>query len=440
MGTRVLTVIALTAVWLGLCASALGEFVPVAGFEQQLFPSYLIATAQLRADEAPADPHRLGDPRGLLGVEIVSPGKDMPVTVTIECDEYLQTSVYSGALPEQGETYQVMPKIRYRYERLAQCEQAAPVNVTFRVQVGNGVEEEQTVTCTVRSINDCPFAFKNGDEVIDASFAFAAYVNEQHPYVDKLLREALDRDVVDKFQGYQTGDSNDVLRQAYAIWDLLVARDIRYSSITTTAVDAESVACQHVRLLEDSISNSQANCVDGSVLWVSLLRKIGIDGFLVVTPNHCYAGFYLTRAHEGVLAIETTLLGAEVDSEELEIPESLEAAIPEDMRYDDTFSSFVAALETGTKAFLASQALLVAGGEASPAEGEAPPAPEEALQVTVIDIAAMRKLGVLPIAFQNTKEFVGYDFTSSDEPEMANESAEGNQAESADETAPEAPE
>ncbi len=388
-------VVMLTAL-VAASAAARAEFTPVAGFDKQLFPSYLIATAGFHSDKPENDPLHLGDPMGLLGVEVVSPGSDTPVKVTIQCDEYFEASVYSGKLAEKGKTYHITPKIKYHYDRLAKRDQAAPMSVTFRVQLGYGAEEEHTVTCTMRSINDCPFAFKDGDEVIDTSFAFAAYVNEQHPFVDKLLREALDRGVVKSFQGYQAGDPGDVMRQAYAIWDLLVARDVRYSSITTTAVSSESVASQHVRLLEDSVNNSQANCVDGSVLWVSLLRKIGIDGFLVMTPNHCYAGFYLDPKHEKLLAIETTLIGVEVDPEKVEIPEGLEEAIPENLRYEGSFASYVAALGHGTKTFIES------------AEKESK---EKESEVQVIDIAQMRKLGILPIAFQKKEDFVSYDFT-----------------------------
>ncbi len=379
-------------------ATVRAEFTPVAGFDQQLFPSYLIATASIRHGKSAADPQRLGDPLGLLGVEVVSPGENTLIKVTIECDDYFETSVFSGKLSDAEATYRITPKIKYRYDRLAQCEQAAPISVTFRVQLGQETEEEQTVTCTMRSINDCPFAFKHGEEIVDASFAFAAYVNEQHPFVDKLLREALDRGVVKSFHGYQAGKPEDVIRQAYAIWDLLVARDVRYSSITTTAADSDSVACQHVRLLEDSINNSQANCVDGSVLWVSLLRKIGIDGFLVITPNHCYAGFYLNAKRDGVLAIETTLLGAEVDEDSLEIEELYDSAVAEELRYAESFASFVAALEHGTKTL--NDALKDESNVKSGA-------------VKVIDIAKVRKQGVLPIGFQNKESFVGYDFTSS---------------------------
>lgn len=402
--TRTLLVAALAS--LGAASSARGEFTPIAGFDEQLFPSYLIATAGVRPDASAIDPQRLGDPTGILGVELVSPGANTPIQVTLECDAYLQTSVFSGALAEAGASYRITPKVKYHFDRLAQCQQSAPVNVTFRVRLGGQAEEERTVTCTMRSINDCPFAFQDGQEIVDASFAFAAYVNEQHPFVDKLLREALDRGVVKSFDGYQSGQPESVILQAYAIWDLLVARDIRYSSITTTAAKSQTVACQHVRLIEDSINNSQANCVDGSVLWVSLLRKIGIDGFLVITPNHCYAGFYLDPQREVPLAIETTLLGAELDPEQVEVSELYDQAIPVEMRYDDTFTSFVAALETGTAAL---EAAIEADGK------------DAAEVIQIIDMAAMRQQGVLPIAFQNKQEFVSYDFTSDEWEEDADD-------------------
>ena len=48
----------------------------------------------------------------------------------------------------------------------------------------------------MRTINDCPFSLTQDDGVLDVSYTFAAYVNEQHPFVDKLLREALDIGIV----------------------------------------------------------------------------------------------------------------------------------------------------------------------------------------------------------------------------------------------------
>ena len=39
-----------------------------------------------------------------------------------------------------------------------------------------------------------------------------------------------------------------------------------------------------MRLIDESINNGQANCVDGSVLFASLLRKIDIEPVLVSLP------------------------------------------------------------------------------------------------------------------------------------------------------------
>ena len=75
---------------------AQAEFVPVAGFDQQLFPSYLIATASLRTEKSTANAHRLGDPSGILGVEVVAPADDVAIKVTIECDDYFSAERLCG--------------------------------------------------------------------------------------------------------------------------------------------------------------------------------------------------------------------------------------------------------------------------------------------------------------------------------------------------------
>jgi hypothetical protein len=392
---RTLVLAGLVAVFTSGAAIA-ADFFPIAGFDRQLFPSHITATASLRAGNIQADETRLGDPRGVLGVKLQCADAKTPVTVTVECNDYFESSVFSGTLEKPNIDYYITPKIKFRYQKLAQCDQAAPTSITFRVQLGKQTAEEQTVTCTMRSINDCPFAFQSDDKVYDISYTFAAYVNEQHPFVDKLLREALDIGVVDRFTGYQGEDEGKVLLQAYALWDLLVARDIRYSNIITTAADSDSVASQHVRLIEDSINNSQANCVDGSVLFVSLLRKIGIDAFLVLEPSHCYAGFYAGTNRTKLHAIETTLLGDALDLEEITVPELIDDAIDEELRTDGSFASFVTALDAGTKQYKKATSKRRGNKES---------------ETRIIDIGLARKDGILPIAFQNKEEFVWRDYT-----------------------------
>src|SRR5262249_43106392 len=138
----------------------------------------------------------------------------------------------------------------------------------------------------------------------------------------------------------------EVYRQVYALWHALSKRDVRYSSITTSAAESETVGSQHVRLLEESINNGQANCVDGSVLMASLLRKIGVEPMLVMVPGHCFLPFWLDAEGKELAALETTLIGSVVDEDALEV-NGLEDIVDEDSQDENSWKTFKAAIATG---------------------------------------------------------------------------------------------
>src|SRR5262249_11617560 len=147
-------------------------------------------------------------------------------------DAIMQPSIFSGTLATEGTTYLINPKIKYNYDALAARSQTGPVSVTYKVQIDGEEPEERVETLTLRSINDCPYSVAKEEAWQDVRFIFAAYVNEQHPFVDKVLREALDAEIVNSFTGYQTQNKTEVYRQAYALWHALSRRDVRYSNIT----------------------------------------------------------------------------------------------------------------------------------------------------------------------------------------------------------------
>lgn len=372
---------------------ARAEFTTKAGWNDQLFPSFLIATATIKlppeAIEEYEDQQVLGDPQGLLGVTIEAPEDDCEVTVTISCDAIMQSSTCTVTLPTAGEVYTILPKIKYDYEALGRRHQPCPIAVSFEVQIDEEESEEVTETMTLRSVNDCPFTIVDGDETTDVSFVFAAYVNEQHPFVDKVLREALNEGVVDSFTGYQTKDPTEVYRQVYALWHALSKRDLRYSSITTSAAENDAVASQHVRMIDESIGNAQANCVDGSVLMASLLRKVGIEPVLVMVPGHCYLAFYTDAERTQLAGFETTLLGSKIDDDATEI-EGVTDTLGEDFADQNSWKTFTAALAMGT-------ASLVENAEKFD---------KDDADYQLINIAAARRIGILPIAFQDQEAFV----------------------------------
>jgi hypothetical protein len=212
--------------------------------------------------------------------------------------------------------------VKFDFEALGKVTQTRPINVTFKVTRNGKAEDDIDEVMSLRQINDCPFAVvsptpkKNGkviQEPQDIRFMFAAYANENHPQIDQILKEAKATGLNESFHGYQ-GSEQDVIRQVNAIWVALQRRGITYSSITNTT-PVKGVYAQHVRFLDESINMTQANCVDGSVLMASVLKKIEIKTALVLVPGHCYLAFYSNDPAKGgkLYGVETTMLGDKAD-------------------------------------------------------------------------------------------------------------------------------
>ncbi len=225
---------------------------------------------------------------------------------------FLNESSYTFVATQDTPIALANPELIFDFKALTQTSQTQPINLTFEVSRNGGAPLTTTQVWQVRQIRDCPIGMKiqtvtnRGDikeEVMNTAFFFSAYVNENHPMVDQLITEAINTGKVNAFTGYQR-DRNTVLRQMEAIWSALENRGIRYSSITATTGSDSHV--QHVRLIEDTLRVSQANCVDGSILFASIARKIGLDPVLVIVPGHCYVAI---DAGNDLIAVEMTMLG-----------------------------------------------------------------------------------------------------------------------------------
>ena len=116
---------------------------------------------------------------------------------------------------------------------------------------------------------------------------FAAYVNEDNPKIDQILREALNARIVNRFWGYQGKSEEVVDKQVYALWYVLQKRNFKYSSISNSSLSSNVVFTQRVRTFDDALQSAQINCVDGSVLFASLLKAINIIRYWCVFPDIC---------------------------------------------------------------------------------------------------------------------------------------------------------
>jgi hypothetical protein len=363
---------------------------------KDVFPSLLISTATVdwHADEEEEEEEEaamlLGDPNGWFGIAMDGVVQGSKITVEISGDAWIKPSKIQVRVDDdpEGETIYVQPKVIYDYDLLSQVRQQRPTNVTFKVTVDGKQLGEKTETLILHELNDCPFLVDNGEEEAptDLTWMFAAYVNENHPWIDSLLKDALHSGLVDSFTGYQSGDKDVVLSQVFAIWHTLQRRGIKYSDITTNP-GSKHVYSQTVRCVEDTVDATQANCVDGSVLMASVLRKIGLNVHLVMVPGHCYLAFDTNADGDETLGLETTMLG----NDNLKPLKAL-AKMPEQARkkeFNASLKTFQSALAIGTEDF-----------ENNSEKFDS----EEELNYQLVPISEAREFGIMPLASAKGKQ------------------------------------
>lgn len=371
---------------------------------------------EMAAEEMEEEIPLLGDPNGWLGVSLsdVPLGADLKVEFVGE--GWLKPSRFSGkAVGPDGVEWEgdidIMPKGAWDYEALRANLEQKPVNLTIKVSVNGKELPEKTETLVLRSINDCPFFVIHGDDsdpanVDDLSWCFAAYVNENHPWIDALLKEALTSakdgagaPLVKAFTGYQSGDEEEVLKQVFAIWQVLQRRGIKYSDVSTTT-PSKKVVSQVVRSLDQTVESTQANCVDGTVLMASILTKIGINAHLVMVPGHCFLAFDGDPKGETLIGLETTLLGQD-DLKSIDELKRLELKA-EDAKLDLRKLNESVAKEAGASMMTFLNAI-DAGNASLEKHAEAF---EDATNpnIQIISVREARKLGIMPLPSGKTRQ------------------------------------
>lgn len=350
----------------------------------QVFPSLEIATATMEADPDDADPATVGDPQGLIGVELSGGRAGARFELTVRVPGLARDSRLTGTVPKVDDAVTLAPTLVWDYAALAAIRQSRPATVEFELSVDGRSLGSRVQRVRVRSVNDALYYIdeEDDDQDLDFNWMFAAYVNEEHPAVDGILKEALDAGVVDSFSGYQSEDSDEVLKQVYAIWHVLQQRGIRYSNITRTASEHANVMSQHVRFLDESLAMTQANCVDGSVLMASVLRKIDIAPVLVLVPGHMFLGFALDEEGTEMAYLETTMLGDVKPQRGKQLAAVKNRSISFGVAIDASLASFEAAIAEGQRQV----------DEAADAFAD-----EDDLDHQMIDLQFARESGVMPI-------------------------------------------
>lgn len=324
-------------------------------FGTDFYPSYVLATSTM-TNEVTYEPENTqysyyGDANGYFGISISGLPEGTSIGVVIEGDPFIKPSTYEVVL-SQGGVSEIYPIIEYDFNALRNISQAQPINLKYTVYADGEFLDSKIEVVWVRSINDAvTWAQDHHGSVFSFNFIFAAYVNENEPALDPILGKVLDEGIVDRWIGYQ-GSEDDVLQQIFALWHHFQRRGFRYSSITTQSGSDDLSSGQTVRFIKDALVSTQANCIDGTVLFASFLYKIGIDVSIVLVPGHAYLAFSGDKDGSIKYALETTMLGElnlEHTSKQGELYQVMDG---QDENILNSWNSFLGALNLGTENYI----------------------------------------------------------------------------------------
>lgn len=279
------------------------------------------ATATTRVASLHDNVQYLGHRFGLLGIHLRNERPGAKAVVRVQAEGIADVTEESFTLDRSGD-YALYPTLRYRWDVLRGVEQPAPLTVTWSLWLDGQPQGSQTRVIRLRAVRDVPLAAKGARGMEFMGWVFGGFVTEDAPWIDVFLGEAF-KDAETGPIGYQGKTPASVMAQADRVWRQLQRMGVKYSSITEGANNAAStqVYSQTVRFPSDSIRTAQANCIDGSVLIASVLRKIAIDSFIITGPGHAMMAFTTKpmreiRSGEELLAhlqvVETTAVGNNV--------------------------------------------------------------------------------------------------------------------------------
>lgn len=268
---------------------------PVINFDNQIFPSFVISWNSYKGTKN-------DDFGSSIGFNIKSRQKNVVFKWEVECVEKSYCNIDSGYIncdELMGKNF--MPKISWNIKELSKQNISTPVNFILRLTdpVTNN-REEIVQKVSLRSINDC-LTYYDG---VSYRNMYVAYVNEDHPEIEGILKKAMETNMISDVTGYlgfdddmSKGEYLDAVKnvdlQIAAIWRVLHDRGFQYSSITNSSTDATSgvMGAQTVRPFAMAMKTNQANCVDGSVMIASILKRMNFRSFLVLVPRHCFLAY-----------------------------------------------------------------------------------------------------------------------------------------------------
>ncbi len=193
-----------------------------------------------------------------------------------------------------------------------------PIKIVVKEKTDNGdiILLERTIPVTIWPRTRLIYFRQDRDETgefILTDKATAAWVTPRSPFVEQFIKDAkalLPKDV--EFLGGAGISAFSAKDQVRAMYDFLKSRGVSY--VGYMHYKDKGCLFQEVRLPAHVYKTSNSLCIEGTVLFASLMEGIGLKPILVFRPGHAFVGWHdpngpIKSRFGTFYVLETTSLG-----------------------------------------------------------------------------------------------------------------------------------
>jgi hypothetical protein len=237
--------------------------------------------------------------------------KKRRLRITSYIEGYSAQAVETVELDAKSEyTFSELPTLfRERVEHINELTRAT-LNVLLE-DLDGAVEIHKTVPIWLLARTTAPLAVKDPvtAEWQDLTHFLGAFVTPNAPSVMSFLRKVAAHHPDGQLVGYQ-GDETKVEPQVRAMFNALKTdAGITYVNSLVTFSPEEGAANQRVRLPRESLQDGEANCIDGTLLFASLLEAASLSPAIVLVPGHAFIAWETWKQKNQWRFLETTMIG-----------------------------------------------------------------------------------------------------------------------------------
>lgn len=233
------------------------------------------------------------------------------IRMTVEIPEVTEPLTRSlTLLPGQTQTMYLTPPLKSGFDpSTLRAERPAELAVTFTDLATNSTFFNWSFPVKLLPPDTLPFSIKTHQNTHPLRLEFmGAWVMPNSQSIEQFLTAAKARAPGQAFPG-PYGES---VPQVKAMFEELKSNGVTY--VMDPTVFSQFDHFQRTRLPKEVLASHNAQCLEGSLLFASLMESIGLKPLIVVVPGHAFVGWEPTKndfhSSFGSYYLETTMVGS----------------------------------------------------------------------------------------------------------------------------------